>query len=109
MPAVEIPMIVKVTMKVFLRPVRSPSLPKMMAPKGLTNSPTEKVASVASRAAVGLSFGKKRVEMIVARLPNKKKSYHSIKVPAEDAVIILIRLFFDVGVWSKSLFLSDAR
>lgn len=79
-------------MKVYFRPMTSPNLPKIKAPNGRTISPAEKVASVARKAAVGFSFGKNSVEMIVARLPKIKKSYHSMSVPTEDAVMMEARL-----------------
>jgi hypothetical protein len=66
----------------------SPILPKNKAPNGLTTRPAENVASVAKKAATGFSFGKNSVEIIVARLPKIKKSYHSMSVPTEEAAII---------------------
>lgn len=82
-----------VTMKVCLRPTISPILPNTRAPNGLTTRPAEKVASVARNAAVGFSFGKNSVEMIDARLPKRKKSNHSMSVPADDAAMIEDKLF----------------
>ena len=38
---------------------------------------------------------------MVARLPNIKKSYHSIRVPAQDADRMERRLFLFVGVYSN--------
>jgi len=74
----------------------SPNLPNINAPRGLTINPAEKVARVARNEAEGLSFGKKFVEMTVARLPKIKKSYHSISVPTEDAVMTEMRLLREV-------------
>lgn len=71
----------------YLRPIRSPNLPKNKAPNGLTTNPAANVASVDRKAAVGLSEGKNLVEMTIDRLPKIKKSYHSIKVPNEEAPI----------------------
>ena len=73
----------------------SPILPKNKAPKGLTTRPAENVASVARNAATGFSFGKNSVEIIVARLPKIKKSYHSMRVPTEDAAMMGINLLLD--------------
>ena len=70
----------------------SPSRPKNKAPSGRTTSPAEKVARVARKAATGFPFGKNSVEIIVARLPKIKKSYHSIIVPTDDAAMIEIKL-----------------
>ena len=64
------PMSTKVTMKVYFRPIKSPSLPKKSAPKGRTTKPAANVAKVLRKAAVGLSCGKNFVEITVARLPN---------------------------------------
>jgi len=75
--------------------MRSPNLPNINAPRGRTINPAEKVASVARKEAVGFSFGKKVVEMMVARLPNKKKSYHSMRVPADEARMMDDRLLPD--------------
>lgn len=74
----------------------SPILPKNKAPNGLTTRPAENVASVAKKAATGFSFGKNSVEIIVARLPKIKKSYHSISVPTVDAAMIGINLLLEV-------------
>ena len=68
MAKVEPPISSSVIMKVYFRPIRSPNLPKNNAPNGRITRPAEKVAKVARNAAVGFSFGKKRVETIVARL-----------------------------------------
>ena len=65
---VEPPISNSVIMKVYFLPTRSPNLPKNKAPNGRITRPAEKVAKVARNAAVGLSFGKKRVEIIVAKL-----------------------------------------
>lgn len=90
-------------MKVYFLPILSPNLPKINAPSGLMIKPAEKVASVARNAAVGFSLGKNWVEIMLARLPKIKKSYHSINVPADEAVIngarLLLRnlLFFNLN------------
>ena len=63
------PINISVTMKVYFRPIKSPNLPKNKAPNGRTTKPAAKVAKVDRKAAVGFSFGKNWVEIIVARLP----------------------------------------
>ena len=57
-------------MKVYLRPMRSPSRPKNKAPNGRTTKPAAKVAKVLKKAAVGFPAGKNLVEIMVAKLPN---------------------------------------
>jgi len=64
-----LPMMISVSMNVYLRPTRSPNLPKTRAPKGRTIKPAANVASVARKAALGLPGGKNFSEMIVAKLP----------------------------------------
>jgi hypothetical protein len=59
-----------VSKKVYLRPTKSPSLPKKSAPNGLTTNPAAKVASVDKSARVGLPAGKNLVAMMAAKLPN---------------------------------------
>src|SRR5690606_1999891 len=81
------PISIRVTMKVYFLPMRSPSLPKKSAPNGRTTKPAAKVAKVDRKAAVGLSEGKNLVEITMERLPKIKKSYHSISVPNEEAPI----------------------
>ena len=95
MAMVEPPINTSVIMKVYLRPIISPILPKTNAPNGRTTKPAEKVANVAKKAAAGFSFGKNSVEIIVARLPKIKKSYHSMIVPTEDAAMIGINLLLE--------------
>jgi hypothetical protein len=56
MRAVATPMPVSVTMKVYFRPVLSPSHPKKNAPSGRIRKPTEKIATVLRKAATGWSF-----------------------------------------------------
>jgi len=62
-------MINKVTMKVYLRPIKSPKRPKNKAPKGRTTKPAAKVAKVDKNAAVGLSEGKNLVAITTDKLP----------------------------------------
>ena len=69
MAKVEPPIIIKVSKKVCLRPMRSPSLPKTKAPKGLTIKPAAKIAKVLNSAAVPASAGKNCFEMMVANIP----------------------------------------
>jgi hypothetical protein len=56
-------------MKVYFLPIKSPNLPKNNEPNGLTIKPAANVAKVARKAAVGFSFGKNWVEIMVAKLP----------------------------------------
>ena len=95
MATVEPPINTSVIIKVYLRPIISPILPNTNAPNGRTTRPAEKVANVARKAATGFSFGKNCVEIIVAKLPKIKKSYHSMIVPTEDAAMIEIRLLLE--------------
>ena len=62
-------MMMSVSMKVYLRPMRSPNLPNTNAPNGRTIKPAAKVANVESNAAVGFVFGKNWPAITVARLP----------------------------------------
>jgi hypothetical protein len=63
------PMISSVTRNAYLRPTRSPTRPKTIAPNGRTANPVAKVASVSRIAAVGFSFGKNSPAMTAKRLP----------------------------------------
>ena len=61
----------KVTIKVYLRPIRSPKRPKNNAPNGRTTKPAAKVAKVERNESVSLPgpAGKNFVDIIVAKLP----------------------------------------
>src|SRR5690606_40661627 len=74
---------IRVTIKVYFRPMRSPNRPKNRAPNGRTTNPAANVANVERKDAVGLSAGKNLVERTMERLPKIKKSYHSMSVPRE--------------------------
>ena len=63
------PISIRVTIKVYLRPIKSPNRPNTKAPKGRTTKPAAKVARVFRKAAVGLSVGKNLVDNTVAKLP----------------------------------------
>ena len=54
----------------YLRPIKSPNLPKNNAPNGRTTKPAANVANVDKNAAVGLSEGK--ILLIILR-PNFQK------------------------------------
>ena len=69
-----------------LRPSRSPTTPKISAPKRTEGEAGGEQASAAISAGVGSSPAKKTLEMTGARLPKMKKSYHSKAVPADDAM-----------------------
>jgi hypothetical protein len=66
--------------------MRSPILPKIAAPMGLTTMPTPKVARLANKAVLGSLAGKKRGANTTARVANVRKSYHSRKVPKQAAI-----------------------
>mgnify|MGYP003134854784 CR=1 FL=1 len=85
MASVAPPISVTVMRKAALRPTRSPMRPKINAPKGRKAKPAPNRARAATRPAVSFSPAKKFREMIVARVPKMKKSYHSKAVPAEEA------------------------
>ena len=55
--------------KVYLRPTRSPSRPKTMAPKGRTANPAAKASNAKMKAAVGFTPEKNCTEMIAASDP----------------------------------------
>ena len=56
-------------MKVYFLPIKSPNLPKKIAPNGRTTKPAANVASVDKKAATGFSDGKNLVEITTAKLP----------------------------------------
>ena len=68
------------------RPIRSPMLPNMAAPMGLTTIPTPKVARLANKAVLGSLDGKKRGPKTTARVAKVRKSYHSKNVPKQAAM-----------------------
>jgi hypothetical protein len=63
------PINVMVTRKVYLRPIRSPRLPKNSAPKGRTAKPAAKPSKVKMKPAVGLTPEKKLAAMFAASAP----------------------------------------
>jgi hypothetical protein len=77
---------VMVIIKIGRRPIRSPILPNIAAPTGLTTMPTPKVTRLASRAVLGSLEGKKRGPKTTARVAKVRKSYHSRKVPKQAAI-----------------------
>ena len=74
-----------VTRKVYLRPTMSPRRPKTSAPKGRTKNPAAKASSAKMKPVVSLTPEKNCREMIAESAPYRKKSYHSNRVPSEDA------------------------
>jgi hypothetical protein len=66
--------------------MRSPILPNIADPMGLTTMPTPKVARLANKAVSGSLAGKKRGANTTARVANVRKSYHSRKVPKQAAI-----------------------
>ncbi len=79
------PMIRIVTRKVYLRPMRSPRLPKKAAPNGRTKKPAAKASRAKIMLVVSLKPLKNCLAMMAAREPYRKKSYHSKTVPRLDA------------------------
>jgi hypothetical protein len=77
---------VMVIIKTGRRPTRSPILPNIAAPMGLTTIPTPKVARLAKRAVLGSLEGKKRGPKTTAKVAKVRKSYHSRKVPKQAAI-----------------------
>ena len=66
--------------------MRSPILPNIAAPTGLTTMPTPKVARLASKPVLGSLEGKKSGPKTTAKVANARKSYHSRKVPKQAAI-----------------------
>jgi hypothetical protein len=85
------PIIVMVTRKVRLRPVLSPKCPNTSAPKGRAKNPAAKVSSARMKPSVSPALAKKCLAMVEASEPNRKKSYHSKTVPAEEAAMTWVR------------------
>jgi hypothetical protein len=77
---------VMVIIKTGRRPIRSPILPNIAAPIGLTTIPTPKVARLAKRAVLGSLEGKKSGAKTTAKVAKVRKSYHSRKVPKQAAI-----------------------
>ena len=90
------PMRRRVVMKVVFRPILSPRWPKRAAPTGLTTKPVAKMSQVKRETGMGSSWGKKRREMKGEREAYEKSSYHSINVPAVEAVTIILMLLWDI-------------
>src|SRR5271167_255423 len=84
---VDRPIITIVIMKVRLRPIRSPIAPKISAPSGRTAKPAPNVARLARNAALSLPGGKNKILKKTARVPYRKKSYHSKTVPSDAATM----------------------
>src|SRR5688572_20334286 len=66
--------------------MRSPIIPKIIAPSGRKAKPTANKASAAISAEVGSSPARNTLAMTGVSDPKMKKSYHSNAVPADDAV-----------------------
>ncbi len=70
MAKVEKPIINNVRRKVYLRPIKSPSLPKNAAPNGLTTKPTAQPAMASNTLASWSPAGKNSLfNTVVARMP----------------------------------------
>ena len=79
------PMIRMVTRKVYLRPMRSPRLPKKAAPNGRTKKPAANASRAKIMPVVSLTPLKNCLAMMAASEPYRKKSYHSKTVPRLEA------------------------
>jgi hypothetical protein len=75
-----------VIIKTGFLPIRSPRLPKMAAPMGLTTIPTPKVAKLARSAVLESLEGKNRGPKTTASVAKVRKSYHSKNVPKQAAI-----------------------
>ena len=62
-------MMMSVTRKLYLRPIRSPRLPKTSAPKGRTTNPAANASSAAMKASRSSSAEKNFAAMIAASEP----------------------------------------
>lgn len=76
-----------VARKVYFRPTKSPRHPKKTAPKGRTINPAAKASRANTRPVVSLKPEKNCFEIVTAREPYRKKSYHSKMVPSDAAKI----------------------
>ena len=79
----ETPISIRALMRVFFLPILSPKCPKMIPPIGLAINPAANVNNESISAVVAGTSPKKAVGKIrAAAAPYKKKSYHSMLVPA---------------------------
>ncbi len=70
MATVEKPIINNVRRKVYLRPIKSPNLPKNATPNGLTTKPTAQPATASYTLASGSPVGKNSLfNTVVASMP----------------------------------------
>src|ERR671937_1281932 len=83
MNKVDRPINKRVAIRVDLRPMRSPRWPKSAPPKGRATKPTRKVNRDRRVPTSGTDSGKKTLgKTSAAIVPYRKKSYHSMAVPA---------------------------
>ena len=81
------PVTSNVTIKVALRPIRSPQWPNIAAPIGRPTKPTKKTLNASSTPTIGSDWGKKSLpKTSPVTWPYSRKSYHSIVVPTVLAI-----------------------
>ena len=86
------PINIKAAMRVFFLPTLSPKCPKIIPPIGLAMKPAANVNKDNINAVVsGISPKKADGKIRAAAAPYRKKSYHSILVPA-NAVNATLRI-----------------
>ncbi|MCY1560456.1 hypothetical protein D9M68_975890 [compost metagenome] len=86
------PIISRLTTSTFLRPIRSPRMPKTTPPSGRARKPAAKVPSASSVAMKGSAALKKSLSNTsTAHMAKAKKSYHSNVVPTVLATMRLTR------------------
>src|ERR1700691_6404766 len=71
--------------KVYLRPTKSPRRPKNAAPTGRTTNPTANAIRANMNPVASSMPEKNCFEIVAAREPYRKKSYHSKTVPSDAA------------------------
>ena len=90
----------KETRKVYFRPILSPKFPNNSDPKGLIRYVVATIPSVSIKLLP--PAGNNCMDKILAIITANKRSYHSISVPTEDAIITNRRLFFFSGLITAS-------
>ncbi len=95
------PIIIKETKNEYFLPIRSPILPKINDPIGRNINDETTTASV-SKKCDEPSLGNNCVDNTLAKMIAKNISYHSIKVPTDDAKIIWKILSFFATVCEVS-------
>lgn len=94
MSTVDAPIICRVRISIFLRPILSPKWPKIMPPSGRATKPTAKVAKARMVPTPSENSGKKSLlNTSPATTPYRKKSYHSMTAPTREDKTTRRRLF----------------